>query len=131
MTRRFSFEDEDGKKVLAPKPTEEPAPMRTPGKRRAKGDAHVLSSVYEIRLGADGVVYCTCPGWKFSRKDPKTCKHLDSYKESEAKGEEPPDGHLYISRRSSLGFLTRQSPGYEAYEAARRGYAAGYGRQRS
>ena len=30
---------------------------------------------YEVRLGKDGVVYCTCPAWKFSR-GAKTCKHL-------------------------------------------------------
>ena len=30
---------------------------------------------YEMRLGRDGVVYCTCPAWKFSRGF-KTCKHL-------------------------------------------------------
>ena len=30
---------------------------------------------YEIRLGADSRVYCTCPAWKFSG-DAKDCKHL-------------------------------------------------------
>jgi len=32
---------------------------------------------YEIRRGADDVVYCTCPAWKFSRRDAKWCKHLE------------------------------------------------------
>ena len=30
---------------------------------------------YEIIEGDDGVVYCTCPGWKFKRD----CKHLRAY----------------------------------------------------
>jgi len=36
------------------------------------------SKSYEIRLGRDGVVYCTCPAWKFSSKKRggHTCKHL-------------------------------------------------------
>jgi hypothetical protein len=33
---------------------------------------------YEIRLGGDGNVYCTCPSWKFQKLPPKerTCKHM-------------------------------------------------------
>jgi hypothetical protein len=30
---------------------------------------------YEIRRGGDGVVYCTCPSWRFSR-EARDCKHL-------------------------------------------------------
>lgn len=32
---------------------------------------------HEVRLGADGVMYCTCPSWKFQRLTPslRTCKH--------------------------------------------------------
>lgn len=34
---------------------------------------------YEIRRGGDGVVYCTCPAWKFQKGvSPRfrSCKHI-------------------------------------------------------
>lgn len=32
---------------------------------------------YEVRQGDDGVVYCTCPGWRFHSR--RWCKHLEAY----------------------------------------------------
>lgn len=36
---------------------------------------------YRISLGRDGVIYCTCPSWKFQKVAPKNrsaCKHMKS-----------------------------------------------------
>lgn len=33
--------------------------------------------VWEIREGDDGVVYCTCPGWRFHSR--RWCKHLEMF----------------------------------------------------
>lgn len=37
--------------------------------------------VHEVRLGADGVVYCTCPSWRFQKLTPslRTCKHTKAF----------------------------------------------------
>lgn len=35
--------------------------------------------VHEVRLGADGVMYCTCPSWRFQRVTPslrEPCTHM-------------------------------------------------------
>lgn len=34
---------------------------------------------YEIRMGKDARLYCTCPAWKFSPHGHKSCKHLRAY----------------------------------------------------
>lgn len=46
----------------------------------------VNGNTYEIRKGRDGVVYCSCPSWRFSKERPRTCKHLQEYVEA-CKGE--------------------------------------------
>ena len=40
-----------------------------------KSISNPLKKSYEVRLGNDGVTYCTCWGWKKNR----TCTHLDAY----------------------------------------------------
>lgn len=46
---------------------------------------------YEIRQGADGVIYCCCLGWQFSREHPKSCRHLRLYHETLARSPQPTD----------------------------------------
>ena len=40
------------------------------------------NSVHQVRLGDDGVVYCTCPGWRLHNK--RRCKHLTHYERTRA-----------------------------------------------
>ena len=37
--------------------------------------------VHEVRMGADGNIYCTCPSWRIQHNHPKcrTCKHLQAF----------------------------------------------------
>lgn len=40
------------------------------------------SKTYEMYRGKDGVVYCSCPGWKFSKERPRSCKHMKTHAET-------------------------------------------------
>lgn len=33
-------------------------------------------SIYEVKSGNGGVFYCSCMGWKTSKHQPKTCRHM-------------------------------------------------------
>jgi hypothetical protein len=35
---------------------------------------------HSIQLGSDHVVFCSCDGWRWSKKTPKTCHHLETFK---------------------------------------------------
>jgi hypothetical protein len=37
------------------------------------------TTVYEIRRGADQVIYCTCPAWRM-KQGRASCKHLDEWR---------------------------------------------------
>ncbi len=37
---------------------------------------------YEIKVGADGVTYCSCPAWRMQHNSPsnRSCKHIVAFK---------------------------------------------------
>ena len=42
----------------------------------AQIESDTTSKQYQIRVGEDFRTYCTCPAWRFSKVNPKVCKHL-------------------------------------------------------
>lgn len=44
----------------------------------AKAESDSGGKDYEIRLGANHAVFCSCKGWQFSKNG--TCKHLERFK---------------------------------------------------
>lgn len=40
---------------------------------------------YELRMGADEEIYCNCMAWRFSKKSPKICKHMEQWADQVAK----------------------------------------------
>ena len=42
----------------------------------AQVESDNTDKIYEIRVGKDFRAYCTCAAWKFSKCEPKSCKHL-------------------------------------------------------
>lgn len=39
-------------------------------------------TTYDLLEGADGIIYCSCPAWRFSREKPKSCKHMVEWAET-------------------------------------------------
>ena len=42
------------------------------------------SASHQVRRGANGECYCTCPSWRFQKNSPlnRTCKHIEMWKSS-------------------------------------------------
>jgi hypothetical protein len=34
------------------------------------------ANVYDVKRHADGTLSCSCPGWRFCKEAPKTCRHV-------------------------------------------------------
>ena len=61
---------------------------------------------YEIRLGRDGVTYCTCKAWSMK----KTCKHLVDYLTKTAKK---------VLKKAKAKAVTQEDPAKKIREAIR------------
>ena len=83
---------------------------------------------YNICKGADGVVYCTCPAWKFQRltSEGRTCKHIKSWSASQLATrnltsmtvEKAESGHLLST---STKKVTARKSAHSAHKAMTRG----------
>lgn len=63
---------------------------------------------YDIRLGSDGVVYCSCTAWKMK----KWCKHLDFWHKAE--GTSTNDKILFkFFKDHSVPMPNRKKGGYD------------------
>lgn len=93
---------------------------------------------YEIRKGADHNVYCTCPAWKYQRKQvaTRTCKHIKSYAAGQLAAKAVEDkseaGHLLATATAKMAeaktanalYRTMMRGGEEAKGAAKEVLAA-------
>lgn len=80
------------------------------------------SKSYEIRKGADGHIYCTCPSWKFKRQSAgdRTCKHLASFHAGQlGKGSEAVESKSEAGQNLAL-HAGRKAAGDRAYQLDKR-----------
>lgn len=70
----FSFYEWVGGNEFVEKSEKGPVVARVPSESNPEKE-------YEIRLGADGNFYCSCPAWKYQKKGVKerTCKHIKAW----------------------------------------------------
>lgn len=47
--------------------------------------SRVGGPTYQMIEGEDGEIYCTCPAWRFSKEEPKCCKHMKAWAEKVAR----------------------------------------------
>lgn len=58
------------------------ATLKSTAELLAEMVSNSTGKTYQIlKSSRDGKVYCDCPGWKFSKQSPKSCKHLVRYYE--------------------------------------------------
>lgn len=38
------------------------------------------TQTYDIMLGSDNLVYCTCPAWVYTVDTPQSCKHITQFR---------------------------------------------------
>lgn len=71
-------------------------------------------SSHQVRRGADGVVYCTCPSWRFQHNSPsnRTCTHIEQWK-----------AQTLVPGSSTRTLLDVLGPGPEAIRPVRRSRA--------
>jgi len=64
---------------------------------------------WEIRKTVVGEIYCTCPAFRFSKSDPKTCKHLTAVSALLSEDEIP----VYVHKNMRSYGTTAQNKGKE------------------
>jgi hypothetical protein len=84
------------------------------------------SKSYEIRRGADGVVYCTCPAWRFQRLksgETRTCKHIAAFAAGALTSAEPvvpksEAGRILAKHQERWALRTKRNMDHKAKKAA-------------